>query len=114
MAIIIITFPGAPEINIEEIEKDEKFNQDLKKSINDISKEKFINYDIDFLLAKILKELNFFLRLYYKKTTYICFRSVVIYLEKKYSTTNRLKIYLAKKFSNKVNIFKDNIANLGI
>jgi len=61
-----------------------------------------------------LKELNFFLRLYYKKTTYICFRSVVIYLEKKYSTTNRLKIYLAKKFSNKVNIFKDNIANLGI
>jgi protein phosphatase 1B len=56
MAIIIITFPGAPKINLEEIEKDEKFNQDLKKSINDISKEKFINYDIDFLLAKILKE----------------------------------------------------------
>ena len=36
MAIIIITFPGAPEINSEEIEKDEKFNQELKKKIKGI------------------------------------------------------------------------------
>jgi len=30
MTIIIISFPGAPEINLEEIEKDEKLNQELK------------------------------------------------------------------------------------
>jgi hypothetical protein len=30
MTIIIIAFPGAPEINLEEIEKDEKLNQELK------------------------------------------------------------------------------------
>jgi hypothetical protein len=38
MAIIIITFPGAPKINLEEIEKDEKFNQELKKKIKGINK----------------------------------------------------------------------------
>jgi len=30
MTIIIISFPGAPKISLEEIEKDEKFNQELK------------------------------------------------------------------------------------
>jgi protein phosphatase 1B len=58
MAIIIISFPGAPKINLEEIEKDEKFNQELKKTIKGISKEEFINYDVDLLLEKILKDFS--------------------------------------------------------
>ena len=58
MEIIIISFPGAPKINLEEIEKDEKFNQELKKTIKGISKEEFINYDIDLLLEKILKDFS--------------------------------------------------------
>jgi hypothetical protein len=38
MAIIIIAFSGVPKINSEEIEKDEKFNQELKKHIKGINK----------------------------------------------------------------------------
>ena len=38
MAIIIIAFSGAPKINLEEIEKDEKLNQELKNKIKGINK----------------------------------------------------------------------------